>query len=523
MSATTADDRESRPSAGSGDGGRRRWATLAVLCVSLLIVSLDNTILNVALPAIVRSLHATSSQLQWIVDAYAVVFAGLLLVFGSLGDRIGRKKTFMIGLVVFALGSSASAFSGSPDTLVASRAFMGIGGAAIMPSTLSILTDVFAKEQDRARAIGIWSGTTGIGVSVGPIVGGWLLSRFWWGSVFLVNLPIAFCGLVASIWLVPDSKNPHSPRSDPVGALLSVLGMGLLLWGIIDAPQRTWTSPYVIGGIVGGVITLVLFVLWERRSDHAMLDLSFFSSRRFSAAIGSMGLVVFSLFGGLFLLTQYLQFSLGYSAFQAGLRVAPVALTILVVAPVSSLLVRLVGTKVVVVSGMTAIATGFGLLSRTTVAGTYLDALPGLFLLGVGTGLALAPSTESVMGSLPRERTGVGSATNGTSLQLGGALGVAVLGSLLASRYQGVLVPVLSHQLVPGSVLHLILGSLGGALAVAGHVGGARGAALSAVARHAFVSGMDIAMTTGAVVVAAGAVIASAVLPSRPPKKAASS
>ncbi len=496
--------------------GARKWAVLAVLCVSLLVVSLDNTILNVALPDIVRDLHASSSQLQWIVDAYAIVFAGLLLALGSLGDRIGRKRLFVAGLVLFAAGSAASAFSRSPDTLVAARAFMGVGGAAIMPSTLSILTNVFAGEQERARAIGIWSGTTGIGVSVGPIVGGWLLAHFWWGSVFLVNVPIAAVGLLASIWLVPESRNPESHRPDPVGAVMSIFAMAILLWGIIEAPNHSWTSPLVIGSIAGGVAVLAAFVAWERRSDHPMLDLSFFSSKRFSAAIGSMSLVVFSLFGGLFLLTQYLQFSLGYSAFQAGLRVAPVAITILIVAPASSVLVRWLGTKIVVVAGMTAIAAGFAALSRVSVTGDYSSALAGLFLLGVGTGLALAPSTESVMGSLPLERSGVGSATNGAALQLGGALGVGVLGSLLASRYQGMLRPVLVHQAIPHWVVDLIQRSLGGALAIAARVGGDRGNALAEIARQAFVSGMDLAMLVGACVVAIGALVALFVLPSRP-------
>ncbi len=519
MGLTIAGGKGSSPGQSEVLGGRR-WAVLAVLCVSLLLVSLDNTILNVALPSIVRDMHASTTELQWIVDAYAIVFAGLLLVLGSIGDRIGRKRVFVVGLVLFAMGSAASAFSRSPDALIASRAFMGIGGAAIMPSTLSILTHVFTQDDERARAIGIWSGTTGIGVSIGPIVGGWLLAHYWWGSVFLVNVPIAAIGLAASLWLVPDSKNPHSLRPDPVGSVLSVVGMGLLLWGVIEAPTRSWSSPLIIGALLAAMVVLAIFAVWELRSSHPMLDLSFFTSRRFSAAISSMSLVVFSLFGGLFLLTQYLQFSLGYSALQAGLRIGPIALTILVVAPASSLLVRWLGTKVVVATGMVSISVGFGLLSRTTVAGSYVDALPGLFLLGIGTGLALAPSTESVMGSLPAERTGVGSATNGTALQLGGALGVGVLGSLLAGRYQGVLHPVLAHQSIPGTVLSTINGSLGGALAVAAHLGGSRGNALAALARHAFVSGADIAEVVGASVVGAGALIALCVLPNRATPKA---
>src|ERR1035438_7957513 len=284
---------------------RDRRLILAVLCVTLLLVSLDNTILNVALPVIVQTLHASSSSLQWIVDAYAIVLAGLLLVAGSLGDRLGRKwvfmaglvifaagsagaafsgtggwvlpgRVFMAGLVIFAAGSAVSAFSGTADRLIAARAFMGIGGAAIMPSTLSILTSTFTEARERARAIGIWSGTTGLGVAVGPVAGGWLLAHFWWGSVFLVNVPIAVVGLFAAVWLVPDSKNSNAKRPDPIGAGLSIVGMGLLLWGIIEAPDRSWTSPLILGAIAAAMAVLAAFVAWERHSSHPMLEVSFF-------------------------------------------------------------------------------------------------------------------------------------------------------------------------------------------------------------------------------------------------------
>ena len=495
---------------------RRRWPVLAVLCVSLLIVSLDNTILNVALPVIVRELHATSSQLQWIVDSYAVVFAGLLLVLGSLGDRVGRKWVFLGGLVVFAAGSAVSAFSGTAGHLVAARAFMGIGGAAIMPSTLSILTNVFTDDRDRSRAIGVWSGTTGLGVAFGPVAGGWLLDHFWWGSVFLVNVPIALVGLVAAWFVVPNSRNPATRRPDPAGALLSIAGMGLLLWGIIEAPGRTWTSPVVLGAIAGGVAVLGAFVLWERRSSHPMLELGFFTSRRFSAAVAAMGLVMLALMGTLFLLTQYLQFSLGYSPLATGLRIAPIAAVLLVAAPLSTAAARRVGTKVVVFAGMASLTVGLVLLGRTTVHGSFLDVLPPFLFLGVGVGLAFAPSTESVMGSLPLARAGVGSATNGASLQLGGALGVGIMGSILNTRYQDRLAPVLSAHHVPASVGHVISGSLGGALEVARHVGGALGSGLSVVARGAFVSGMTVATDVAAAIVGVAALGVLASLPSRP-------
>ena len=510
---TTPDSgrRESR----AGTPRPRRGAILAVLCVSLLIVSLDSTVLNVALPVMVRVMHASSTQLQWIVDAYSIVFAGLLLVSGSIGDRLGRKWVFVAGLALFAAGSATSAFSATPDRLIAARAFMGIGAAAIMPSTLSILANVFTLERDRARAIGIWSGTTGLGVAVGPVAGGWLLDHYWWGSVFLINVPIAAAGLIATLLLVPNSKDIAGKAPDPVGSVLSVAGLGLLVWGIIEAANRTLTSPLVLGSIAGAAVALAAFGWWELRSSHPMLELSFFTSRRFSVAIGAMGLVIFALVGALFLLTQYLQFSLGYSPLQTGVRIAPIATVVLVVAPLSSLLVRHFGTKPVVFTGMALIALGLALISRVTPHGTYTDALPAFFLLGCGVGLASAPCTESVMGSLPHSQAGVGAATNSAALQVGGALGVAVLGSLLNSRYQARMTPVLAHYVIPKSISGLITGSLGGALGVARQVGGPLGAALGTVARASFLSGLGLATAVGAAAVGTAAMVVVLALPNR--------
>lgn len=491
-----------------------------MLCVSLLVVSLDNTILNVALPSIVRDLHASSSELQWIVDAYAVVFAGLLLVGGSLGDRLGRKWVFMAGLVLFAAGSTASAFSGSPDHLIAARGFMGVGGAAIMPSTLSLLTNVFPGDRERQRAIGIWSGTTGLGIALGPIVGGWLLAHFWWGSVFLVNVPITLLGFVAAMWLVPNSKNPDAAAPDPLGGVLSILGMSLLLWGIIEAPTRTWASPLVLGAVAAAIVTLGTFLWWEQRSRHPMLDVRLFRNRRFSVAIGAMAMVVFALMGVLFLLTQYLQFSLGYTALQTGVRIMPMAAVLLVVAPLSTLLVRWTNTKVVVAAGMSCVGAGLLLLSSTTVDGTYIDALPWLMLLATGAGLAFAPSTDAVMGSLPLAQTGVGSATNGAALQTGGALGVAVLGSLLNARYLDRMQAGLAHHHVPQRVMEVITGSLGGALAVAHHIRGVLGTELAGLGRQSFVSGMDLALVVGTIVVLVATTVVAILLPAGPRRPA---
>ncbi len=499
-----------RPSRVSG-----RWAILAVLSVSLLIVSLDTTILNVALPTIVRDLNASSSELQWVVDAYSIVFAGLLLVEGTLGDRVGRKWVFMGGLTVFAAGSAACAWSSTPELLTAFRAFMGVGAAAVMPSTLSILTNVFSDEE-RTTAIGIWSGATGLGVAIGPVVGGWLLAHYWWGSVFLVNVPISALGLLATWWLVPNSKNPTSKAPDPVGGVLSVAGMAMLLWGIIEAPNRTWTSPLVLGALTGAVVILLAFVLWERHSTHPMLELSFFSNRRFSAAISAMGIVIFALMGGLFILTQYLQFSLGYSALQAGLRIAPIAGVLLVTAPLSTQLVRFIGTKPVVFAGLGVIAAGLLVVSKTTIHGDYMDALPAFIMIGGGTGLALAPCTDAVMGSVPQEMAGAGSATNGAFLQTGGALGVAVLGSLMNSRYKGHMSPLLRGYRAPTAIHDAIMGSLGGALEIAQHIGGALGAGLAAAARDAFTLGMDLSCQVAGFVVIAAAILVAAFLPNRP-------
>jgi len=516
----------SRPAAGpasTSDGmasprslsSRRRWAALSVLCVTLLLISLDNTVLNVALPSIVRSLGASASQLQWMVDAYAVVFAGLLLSLGALGDRAGRKWVFMAGLAVFGGGSAFAAWSGSPDRLTLARGVMGIGAAALMPCTLSILTNVFTQEQERGRAIGIWSGTTGLGVALGPILGGVLLAHFWWGSVFLVNVPIAILGIVAAIWLVPNSRNPAAVRPDPIGAFLSILGAGSLLWGIIEAPGRGWSSPVIVGALAAAAVLIVAFVIWERRIDHPMLPLRFFSNRRYSVAIAALALVLFALLGMFFLMTQYLQFVLGYSPLEAGVRIAPVALALLVIAPLSVVIAHRFGTKVVVVSGMALIALGLGLLSRTTVAGTYRDCIAAFLVLGVGVALALAPSTESVMGSLPKEEAGVGSATNDTAMQLGGALGVGVLGTALILRYQHLVSPVVAHAGVPASVQGLIKSSLGAALAVSQHAPAPLGSELALLARRSFVSGMDLAMMIAAAVVAVAAVLVLVLLPNQ--------
>ncbi|MHB1209261.1 MAG: MFS transporter [Acidimicrobiales bacterium] len=500
---------------GEREVSSRRGAILLVLSLAVLIINLDGTILNVALPSIVSRLQASSSQLQWIVDAYVVVLAGLLLVAGSLGDHIGRKKVFLAGLVIFAVGSTASALSASPLRLILARSLMGVGAAAIMPSTLSILTNVYTGPRDRARAIGLWSGTNGMGLAIGPVVGGWLLAHFWWGSVFLINVPIAVVVGVAAVFLVPDSRNLGAKRPDPLGAMMSLMAPALLLWGIIDAPMRGWGSPLIVAALVIALLLTGTLVLWERRTSHPMLELGFFRSRRFSVAVAGLALTIFALSGGLFLLTQYLQFCLGYSALQTGLRITPIAVILLVVASLSSLAVRWVGTKIVVFVGMVCIASGLAMLAFTTVHSTYMNSLPSFILMGVGSGLCVAPCTESVMGSVPPELSGVGSATNSTALQIGSALGVAVLGSLLNTRYQDRLTELFTGYSLPASIRRASESSLGGALEVARRLGGNVGAQLGEAAKASYISGMVFAVSIGAALSGFAAVVVLFLLPSK--------
>jgi EmrB/QacA subfamily drug resistance transporter len=483
----------------------QRWWILGVLCLSLLVIIVDNSILNVALPTLVRELHATNSELQWIVDSYTLVFAGLLLTAGSLGDRFGRRGALQVGLAIFGTGSLLSALSDTPSQLIATRGLMGVGGAFIMPATLSIITNVFPPEE-RGRAIGLWAGIAGVATALGPISGGFLLEHFYWGSVFTVNLPIVAFALGATVVLIPNSFDPSRPRQDPVGAVLSIAGLVALLYGIIEAPERGWTDGGILTAFAVGIVILGVFALWERASSHPMLDVRFFRNPRFTAASLGITSVFFAMFGATFLLTQHLQFVMGYSPLQAGVRLLPWAAVMLVVAPSSARLVERFGTKAVVTTGLTLVTVALTLLSQLPVDSTYPgDVLWRMMIMATGMALVMAPATESIMGSLPRAKAGVGSAVNDTTRQVGGALGVAIVGSVMSSIYRGDMGDVLAGSPLPPDAAEQARASLGGALGVAGSIGGDTGRLIADAAKESFVAGLHrgVLVASGAALVGA--------------------
>jgi EmrB/QacA subfamily drug resistance transporter len=495
----------------------KRWWTLLIVSVSLLVISLDNTILNVALPTIERDLDATSGQLQWIVDSYTLVFAGLLLTMGALGDRFGRRGALVAGLAIFGGASLASAFAESADMLIVTRALMGIGGALIMPTTLSIITNVFPAGE-RAKAIGIWAAVAGIGVGIGPASGGWLLEQFDWTAVFLINVPIVVAALLAIPKLVPDSRDPTRPRLDPVGALLSTTGLAVLTAAIIEAPERGWTDGLILGGFAAAAVVLAAFVTWELRSSSPMLDVRLFRIRRFTGASVSIALVFFALFGAIYFLTQYLQGVLDYTPFEAGVRMLPVAGGLILGGPLSAKLAGRFGTRAVVAVGLTVVAAALLLLSGADAGSGYSLVAASLVLLGFGMGATMAPATESIMSSVPLNNAGVGSAMNDTVRMVGGTLGVAVLGSLLSSGYGADMEPAVKS--LPAPAADAASDSLGHAGVVADQIGGSAGAALSRAAETAFTTAMSSTLTVAAATALAGALVALVVLPGQSRERA---
>ncbi|HEX8103059.1 MAG TPA: MFS transporter [Solirubrobacteraceae bacterium] len=489
----------------------RRWWALGVLCLSLLVIGLDNTILNVALPTLERDLDASASQLQWIVDAYLLVFAGLLLTAGSLGDRFGRKRALTAGLLVFGTGSALSAAAGSAGALIASRALMGVGAALIMPSTLSILTATFPADE-RPKAIGIWTACSGIGIAIGPTAGGWLIEHYDWSAVFLVNLPVVALALAAGRPLLSESSDPAVPRLDLGGFGLSIAALVTLVWAIIEAPERGWTDPTTLAAFAVAGVLLAVFVRWELRVAQPMLDVRLFRHPRFTAASGAISLAFFALFGMIFFLTQYMQTVLGYTALQSGVRMLPVAGALIVAGGLSQPLTARHGTTRMVAGGLTVASAGLALLGLAGAEDGIAAVIASEVVVGLGFGLAMAPATESIMGSLPLARASVGSAVNDTTRTTGGALGVAILGSLLSTGYRGDMDDAVAG--LPPAAAAAAGDSVRGAMAVADRLG-AGGDALATAAREAFVSGMHTSVIVAAAVMLGGAALAYRFLPAQ--------
>lgn len=459
----------------------RRWFLLGVMCLSLVLVVMSVSGLNTALPTMQRDLDASASELQWIVDAYAVLFAGLLLTAGALGDRFGRKRALIGGLGVFALSAFLGGIANSATQVIASRALMGIGAAFIMPATLSIITSVFPPHE-RPRAIAIWAGFAGAGGSIGPIVTGGLLEGFWWGSTLLVNVPIAI-GVAAAVWaFAPASRDDTHTPLDPGGAVLSLVGLSALIFGIIEGPVHGWTSAQVMAAFATAVTALGLFVWWEQRSEHPMLPLELFRDRRFSTGSVAITTSFFVMFGFFFLMTQYLQFGRDYSPLEAGLASLPLALTFLVASPRSAVLAQRYGASRVMAVGLAIVAAGFGLLTTLSVDTPYVTIAAAFAILGAGMSITAAPATSEIMSSVPLSKAGVGSAVNDTTRELGGALGIALLGSVANSAYRSS-IDVAGLDL-PAGAANAASESIGAASAVAGSL--ADGQALVNRAASAF-------------------------------------
>ena len=494
---------------------RRRWLILVVLALSVFLVVVDNTIVNVALPTLSRDLGASTTELQWIVDAYSLVFAGLLLAAGGLGDRIGRKGTMQVGLVIFAVTSVLGAFSTSSGQLITARALMGIGAALVFPATLAILTNVFTDPTERAKAIGAWSAVSGMAVAFGPVTGGFLLEHFWWGSVFLVNVPIVVVALVAGWFLVPTSKDPESGRFDVLGTVLSISGVGLLVLTVIEGPRWGWNSTSTIAGFAGAAVLLALFVVWERSREHPLLDVRVFRIARFSAAAGSIAVAFFTLFGFIFIVTQYFQFVRGYSTLSAGLHTLPFAIFAGVTAPNAARLALRFGPRRVVATGLLSMMIGFIIIGFCKADTAYFGpVIISMAFIATGLGLVTSPSTAAVMSSLPKEKAGAGAAVNDTTREVGGTLGVAVVGSVFASLYAPKIGEFLAgFPQIPAEAVRAAKASMAAAIEVATRAPAEVQDLFRASATDAFMQGMQLGCFVCAGVALCGSIAAFTFLP----------
>lgn len=499
---------------------RRRWAILGVLMLSLLIVVLDNSILNVAIKTISTpaptGLGATQSEIEWAINSYTLVFAGLLFTAGLIGDRLGRKKVLLGGLIVFGVGSALAAESGSPGTLIAYRALMALGAAFVMPATLAVLMNVFEREE-QPKAIGIWAGGVGLAIAIGPITGGALLDHFWWGSVFLINVPIVIVAVALMIWLVPDSRDPRPGRLDPVGVVLSVVGLVLLVYGIIKGGELAdFKDAKVLATIAAGLVVLAGFVIFEKRSTHPSLDVTYFKNKVFSAAMSAIALVFFALMGVTFFSVFYTQSVRGYSPLQSGLLMLPLAAAQMIFAPRARLVVDRFGYKVTTTAGLILVAATlavFGTFEKDTPI-WFLEVV--FFLMGTGMAHIMTPTSVVIMQALPREKAGSASALSNTFRQVGGALGIAVLGSVLATSYRTGIEDKLG--LLPPGLRGTAGESIEATLGVAAKLG-PQGNALVGPANDAFLHAMHVTALCGTGVAIIGAVVTALFLPGKPPER----
>ncbi|SOX52382.1 MFS transporter [Mycobacterium ahvazicum] len=488
---------------------------LAVICLGVFVISVDATIVNVALPTLARELNAGTSQLQWIVDAYTLVMSGLLLSAGSFSDRYGRRGWLNAGLALFAITSGLAAQANSADQLIAARAAMGVGAALIFPTTLGLITNIFTDPVPRAKAIGLWAAMVGIGVAVGPISGGWLLEHFWWGAIFMVNIPIAVAAIAGAVLFVPTSRDPAAPRVDVPGLALSAAGVTALVYTVIEAPTWGWTSPRAAVGFTTAAVLLAGFAWWERRSTHPMLDVTVFANRRFSGGSLAVTAGFLTLFGFIFVITQYFQFIKEYSAFQSGVRLLPVAISIAVASILGPRLVEWIGTTAVVAGGLAVFAAGLAWASTADAATSYTEIAAQMLLLGGGLGLTFSPATESIMGSLSADKAGIGSAVNDTTRELGGTLGVAIVGSVFASVYSAHLGSAPALATFPAGVTAAMRNSMAVAHKVieqlpAEHAGPVRDAV-----NRAFLDGLHVGSLVCAAIALAAAIAVAALLPAR--------
>lgn len=478
-------------------GYEHRWRGLLFICVSLIVIALDNTILNVAIPSISTTLGATASELQWMIDAYVLVFAALLLTMGSVGDRIGRKKTLQIGLILFGIGSLAAALSTNTVMLIAARAFLGIGGATIMPATLSLVSSLFPP-QERPQAIGVWVAVFGLGVGLGPVIGGLLVQQFSWNSVFLVNLPVVVVALIGGALYLVESKDEHAPPPDIPGVILSIIGLFALVYGIIEAGLQGWTHESVVIAFAIAAVFIGIFVWWENRVPNAMLPMHFFRNRSFTGANVMLTLFTFSLFGSMFFMSQYFQTVQGVPAFESGLRLLPHALLMTFISTRAPKLAARIGAKWTMALGALIAASGMFYMSQVFHAETsYPLILAGLLIMATGLGLAFSPATATVMNSVPLAKAGVGSAMNDTTRQVGGALGVAVLGTIATNAYLNGIAPLRdSLATVSTELSEIVANSIQAAHIAAQNplVPDALRETILTTTNHAFVNGMNTAM-----------------------------